>query len=277
MKTQISKPVKSLFLLGAALALPAAGWAHDFWLAPEVYAVNSPEIVNVSVMIGHPEDRLSWPVAPHRIVGLRTIGPNGIRDQQAAMFDYDTSKSLPIRLEEPGLHILTIETTSAISVLDAKKFNDYVEEEGLTPIKIDRVINDTTDKPGRETYSRRGKSLIQVGDVSDTDPDYLTRPLGLTLEIVPLQNPARLEEGETFSCHVYYRGVPITGATIGLIDLDSDDGILAIEKTKANGLVEFDRPKAGSWMLHAVWSDTLADTRTADYDTIFSSLSFEVN
>ena len=277
MNIYIWKSVKSLFLLGASLGFSGAGWAHDFWLAPETYVVDSSRIVDVSVMIGHPEDRLSWPVAPSRIVGLRTIGPDGIRDQQAAMFDYDRSKTLPIRFKEKGLHILTIETTSAISVLDAKKFNDYVEEEGLTPIKIDRVIKGATDEPGRETYSRRGKSLIQVGGMSDTDPDYLTRPLGLTLEIVPLQNPARLEEGETFSSRVYYRGVPISGATIGLIDLDSDDGILALEKTKTNGLVEFVRPKAGSWMLHAVWSDALTDTRTADYDTIFSSLSFSVD
>jgi len=267
---------KSVFLFAAALALPAAGWAHDFWLAPEAYAVGSPQIVNVSVMIGHPEDRLSWPVAPHRIVSLRTLGPDGIRDQQAAVLEYKASKNLPIKLEEQGLHILTIETTSSVSILAGEKFNDYVEEEGLTPIKIDRVIKGTTDKPGRETYSRRGKSLIQVGEMSEIDPPYLTRPLGLTLEIVPLQNPARLEAGEIFSSRVYYRGVPISGATIGLIDLDSDDGIFALKKTQANGLVEFDRPKAGSWMLHAVWSDPLEESDTADYDTVFSSLSFNI-
>jgi len=91
-----------------------------------------------------------------------------------------------------------------------------------------------------------------------------------------LQNPARLGEGETFSSRVYYRGVPISGATIGLIDLDTDDGILALKKTKANGLVEFDRPEAGSWMLHAVWSNPLDAGDKADYDTVFSSLSFNI-
>jgi len=113
---------KRLFLFTAFLFLPASGWAHDFWLAPEVYAVDSPEIVNVSVMIGHPEDRLSWPVAPHRVVSLRTLGPDGIRDQQAAVLDYKKTKNLPIRLKEQGLHILTIETTNSISVLAAEKF-----------------------------------------------------------------------------------------------------------------------------------------------------------
>jgi len=173
--------------------------------------------------------RLSWPVAPHRVVSLRTLGPDGIRDQQAAVLDYKSSKNLPIRLKEQGLHILTIETTNSISVLAAEKFNDYVEEEGLTPIKIDRVIKGT-----------------------------------------------RLGEGETFSSRVYYRGVPISGVTIGLIDLDSDDGILALKTTRVNGLVHFDRPKDGSWMLHAVWSAPLEESDAADYDTVFSSLSFNI-
>jgi len=145
-----------------------------------------------------------------------------------------------------------------------------------TPLAFWQVIKGTTDKPGRETYSRRGKALIQVGEMSEIDPAYLTRPLGLTLEIVPLQNPARLGEGETFSSRVYYRGVPISGVTIGLIDLDSDDGILALKTTRVNGLVDFDRPKDGSWMLHAVWSAPLEESDAADYDTVFSSLSFNI-
>ena len=276
MTSKILKLTKTVFTLGSALLVSTASSAHDFWLAPETYSLETPAVVDVSVMIGHPEDKLAWPVSPHRIIGLRSVGPNGLRDHQSAMADYMPSKSLPIRLEEPGLHILTIETTSAISILDAEKFSAYIEEEGLTPIKIDRVLKGLTDKPGREIYSRRGKALIQIGDASDTDPNYLLRPLGLTLEIVPLQNPARLAEGDTFASRVYYRGSPATGVTIGLIDLDSDDGILAIEKTNATGLVKFDRPKAGSWMLHAVWADSLPESKTAEYDTIFSSLSFEV-
>jgi len=197
MTSKILKLTKTVFTLGSALLVSTASLAHDFWLAPETYSLETPAVVDVSVMIGHPEDKLAWPVSPHRIIGLRSVGPNGLRDHQSAMADYMPSKSL-------------------------------------------------------------------------------LWPLGLTLEIVPLQNPARLAEGDTFTSRVYYRGSPATGVTIGLIDLDSDDGILAIEKTNATGLVKFDRPKAGSWMLHAVWADSLPESKTAEYDTIFSSLSFEV-
>ena len=276
MKKQLFKSIITALIAVGALSFSITVKAHDFWLSPENYHLEKPAIVDVSVMIGHPEDKLLWPLSPHRVVGLRSIGPDGIRDHQDAMRDYQPSESLSIRLEEEGLHILSIETTSAVSVLEAETFNDYLEEEGLTPIQVDRVIKRMTKKPGRETYSRRGKSLIQIGDLSETDPIYLSRPLGLTLEIVPLENPARLKEGEEFLSRVYFRGVPISRATIGLVDLDSEDGVLAVEKTDASGLVKFDRPEAGRWMLHVVWADTLPENDTAEYDTIFSSLSFEV-
>ena len=250
--------------------------AHDFWLSPKTYQLENASSVELSIMIGHPEDTLHWPLAPHRVVGLRSVGPDGVYDHQAVMADYLPSKSLPIRLETPGLHIVTIETTSAVSILGAEKFNAYIEEEGLMPIKLDREMKKKTKIPGRETYSRRGKALIQVGEVAETDPDYLARPLGQTLEIVPLQNPARLDEGDPFSARVYYRGVPVSGAMIGLIDLDSEDGVIASKTTNSGGLIEFPRPKAGSWMLHVVWADSLKDNTVADYDTIFSSLSFAV-
>ncbi len=276
MQTYISKTIKSLLLITAGLCTSSLCAAHDFWLAPESYDLETPGIIDVSVMIGHPKDRLNWPVQPHRIIGLRSIGPNGVSDHQAALADYQPSKTLPISLESDGLHIMTIETTSSISVLEADKFNAYIEEEGLTPIKIDRVLKRTTNEPGRETYSRRGKTLIQVGNVSETDPQYLLRPVGLTLEIVPLQNPARLNEGETFSSQIFYRGVPISGATIRLVKLDSKNENVISNKSDAGGIVKFKRPSAGNWMLHVVWSDPLKNNDTAEYDTIFSSLSFKV-
>jgi len=276
MKIFLPKTTKSLFLIAVGLSISTISEAHDFWLAPESYALEGPGHVDVSVLIGHPKERLNWPLQPHRIIGLRSIGPNGVSDHQAALADYQPSEALPIKLDSDGLHIMTIETTNAISVLKASKFNAYIEEEGITPIKIDRVMQGTTNEAGRETYSRRGKTLIQVGEISEADPEYLLRPIGLTLEIVPLQNPARLKQGEIFSSQVFYRGVPVSGATIGLINLQSKDENVILSKTDAGGFVKFERPPEGEWMLHVVWSDKLENNDKAEYDTIFSSLSFKV-
>jgi len=274
-KSLFSKSVGAVaFAFATGLAFTSQ--AHDFWLSPELYTPASAGTVNVSVMIGHPEDQMEWAISPHRIIALRSIGPDGITDHQARIADYRKSKALPITLGQDGLHILTIETTDAVSELSAEKFNDYIEEEGLLPIKVDRILKRTTNQPGKEIYSRRGKTLIQTGSLGESDPAYLTKPVGMTLEVVPTANPARLKEGEAMTSVIYYRGVPMKGVTIGLIDLDGSEGITALKKTDARGRVTFERPKQGSWMLHAVWSDPLEGSNRADYDTIFSSLSFAV-
>lgn len=259
------------------LIISSSAQAHDFWLAPETYSPAVNETFGLSIMMGHPEDQMRWPAAPHRIVALRSVGPNGITDHQASIAENTKSQSIPMKLQEHGLHVITIETTQAVSELRAKKFNAYLEEEGLTPIKIDRVQKGKMDDLGTEVYSRRGKALIQVGDIPDVDPSYLSQPMGLTLEIVPQLHPARIEKGELMSATIYYRGKPTRGVTVGLIDLEGDKGLVEITKSDQSGHIHIPRPEDGTWMLHAVWAAPLPDGNRADYTTVFSSLSFNLD
>lgn len=272
------------FLLSVFLGfclIPTAK-AHDFWLGPSAFQMEAPGQTSVSIMIGHPEDKMRWPLNPHRVVSLRSVGPEGINDHQRNIKARTSEGDLILSFETTGMHLLAIETTSAESVLGADKFNAYLDEEGLTPIKKRRFQTGTMDEAGREIYSRRGKALINVGthtqhthsDGHSHYPDYVTRPLGMTLEIVPNENPYSLEENAPFQTTLYYRGEPTEGVTIGLIRLDNNEGLVDSKKTNKNGQVTFPRPKEGNWMLHTVWSDPLENNAKAEFDTIFSSLSF---
>ena len=265
---------RPLLTLAAALTFCLPAHAHDFWLGPHSYHLDKAGVVPVSIMVGHPVDRARWALDPHRVTSLKSFGPDGVSDHQSRMKTLTPNGDLLITLPGDGTHILTIETTSSVSLLAAEKFNAYLEEEGLTPIKTARKKSNSEDHDGREIYSRRGKALVQVGPVNAHTSDAVTRPLGMTLEIVPHQNPYRLETGAPLVSKVYYRGEAVEGVTIGLISLDTDRGLVEIQKTDAHGDVSFDRPVKGNWMLHAVWSDQLEDTVRGDYDTVFSSLSF---
>lgn len=260
------------FFLGTAICGPAA--AHDFWLAPQSYQMEVARPIPLAIMIGHPKDKSRWALDPHRVITLSSMGPGGVTDQQSRMSTLTPSGDMILSLKGAGTHLVMIETTSAVSILPPEKFTDYVTEEGLTPIITHRNDNELEDEDGREIYSRRGKALVQIGDLDEQDAPYVTRPVGMTLEIVPQDNPYALQAGAPLTSTVYYRGEPIEGVTIGLISLDTKDGLIGTQKTNTQGEVTFKRPKAGQWMLHAVWSDPMENTLTADYDTIFSSLSF---
>lgn len=256
--------ISSVFCLSAT--------AHDFWLAPENYTPEPEQDVEISIMIGHVSDNMLWPAMPHRVVAFRSIGPEGIQDHQAEL------QNMPIvlNMDEPGLYVLSIETNHAFSELDAEKFNAYVKAEGVTPIRLDRALKGTTAEAGTEIYSRRGKAIIQVGALGAKDPDYLRRPLGQTLEIIPDENPQRVKQGAPMSARIFYRGEPAKGVTVNLVDIQSDQGKVQQDTSNETGQVTFNRPDKGEWMLHAVWSAPIQNAR-ADYETIFSSLSFSLD
>lgn len=265
----------TIFLaVGALKALPST--AHDFWLAPDAYVLEKPDTVPVSIKVGHPEDLLNWPVNPTRIVGLRTISRDGITDQQAAIEHYTADKTVPIKLQSKGLHILTIETTNAYSSLPAEKFENYLEKEGLTLLQLDRVREGLSDAPGTELYSRRGKAILQVGSVSAQDIELLRRPIGLTLEIVAQDHPQLWRDGESLDVQLFYRGKPAKGVTVKLANtsLEVETGVTRL--TKKDGMASFEYPGPGTWMFHAIWGEKETASDRADYNTIFSSLSFVV-
>lgn len=265
--------IRVLLSLVFATTFYTPAFAHDFWIAPQSYQLEKPGAVPTAIMVGHPKDRSLWPINPHRVISLKSHGANGVTDHQDRISTLLPNGRLLLSLDTPGTHMLMIETTSASSILPAKSFNSYLDEEGLTPIITDRARKETQNEEGREIYSRRGKALIQVGPLDEKSARYVTRPLGMTLEIVPQTHPYALDAGAQMSATVYYRGKAAPGVSVGLISLDTDAGLVKTLKTNAKGHVTFKRPKSGQWMLHAVWSDALEDTSEADYDTIFSSLS----
>lgn len=268
-----SRRCAALGVLASVFITNAGASAHDFWLEPSQFHAETVGEQAVSVRIGHPEDRSAWPLSPERLISVRAIGPTGLSDQQRYYSTND--RTLTFKPEEPGLHWFMIETQDAISELPADAFNSYLDEEHLTAIQAHRVFERETDMSGVERYSRRGKTLIAVGDWEETGTDHVTRPLGLTLEIIPLENPLRLASGEQLPLQVRYRGQPLSGAQIKVIRLD-EKAETENHLTGDDGLVTVSRPSEGRWMYHVVWGTALPDFYDQDFDTIFSSLTFEI-
>ncbi|MGJ8558724.1 MAG: DUF4198 domain-containing protein [Litorimonas sp.] len=270
------RAISIISLTSAAMMSSFVASAHDFWLSPTQSHMDAPGVVPVSVMIGHPRDRMRWPVNADRITAFRSLGVEGVSDQQTAVAAYNQGKTLPVHLDTAGLHILTIETTRSLSDLPAKQFEDYLTEEGLTLIQLDRVRRNVTDRNGTELYSRRGKTLLQVGPITTSDRDRLRRPVGLTLEILAMDHPLEWVDGSDMQAKVMFRGAPLGGVTVGLVNTTDGTATAAHMKTMSDGTLSFAYPGPGTWMLHAVWGDRTNISDRADYSTIFSSLSFVV-
>lgn len=271
----IKKAFVTASILCLGFSVSTLSHAHNFWLSVSKHNPDGGEKVSVTPLIGHADKTLLWPFNPHRIIGLNSMGPQGTVDHQDSMLLYPVSKSLPVTYDAEGVYIFSIETTSSFSELPSDKFRDYIKEEGLTPIILHRA-DVQKNKAGREIYSRRGKAIINAGDVENVSPDYLFRPIGHTLEFVPLSNYSFNSKDEPITADVYYRGVKTEGITVRLISLSEGADVEETVISNSQGRVSFPRPDNGKWKLHAVWSDVLENDEDAEYDTIFASLSFEV-
>ena len=269
----MGKRKTALLFLGLTAAGSAA--AHDLWLHPAAFWLPAGGAVPVSILVGHGKDRQSWGVRSDKIVRLGAIGPGAKQtDFTRAITANSAVQAIPLRLTEAGTHLLMMESRHSQSDLPAQRFEEYLREEGLAPAIAHRQRTGASGRAGREIYSRRAKSLVQVGTAGAGGASPATRRLGMTLEIVPERDPYTLPASAKLPLRVWYQGKPLAGALVKLTDLDADVKPVAAQLTNASGRVWVRARRPGKWLLNVVWTKPISGNPAADYDTTFSSLSF---
>lgn len=255
-----------------ALACPVQ--AHDFWLQPRFFWLPVGGSTTVSIQVGHGAMRQPSPLTLDRITMLRAIGPTAAIDEKVALRAGAGEFNSPMAFGGAGTWILVLVTNHAASVLPAIRFNDYLKFEGLTPALDSRARTRTTDAPGREVYSRRAKALVQVGPPTRRGAAAVTRPVGLSLEIVPEKSPYAIGPKEPLPVRVYYEGRPLPGALVMLTNLEFDGHALETHLSDPSGRATFHFPHVGEWLINVLWTKPIKNVPGADYDTTFSSLTF---
>jgi hypothetical protein len=204
---------------------------------------------------------------------MRSVGPTGAVDIRSALHPTPSNDGV-LTFNTPGTYVIAFESTHAESNLPAIRFNDYIAVEGMTPAIEARRAGGSGDRPGREIYSRRAKAVVQVGPLSAAPQPWVSRPIGLTLEIVPEKNPYGLAPGEDLPVRIFYDGKPLAGALVKLTNLEFDIRPVAVKRSDAQGRASFQLPRTGTWLVNTIWTRPLANDPRADFDTTFSSLTF---
>jgi uncharacterized GH25 family protein len=87
-------------------------------------------------------------------------------------------------------------------------------------------------------------------------------PLGQTLEIVPLTNPAKIARGKNAEFQVLYKGRPLANAEVSATydghDPRTENSYALTGTTKQSGRVRFRINQSGIWLVRA------GDTRRGD-------------
>ena len=273
-------------LLAAVACWSANGAAHDFWVQPTSFRVQPDIVTPLTLQVGHGPYRQRSPISATRITRFEAIGPNGsLLDLRSRLHPGGGPEDGNFQLAEPGTYLLVLETDNkAQSHLPAIRFNDYLQAEGLTPALEQRIRTGRMDADGSESYSRRAKVLVQVGDPSSSPSatpeaaraaqQAVTRPVGLPLEIVPEQNPYGEPRPGSLAVRVLFEGRPLPRALVKLTQLEHDSAPFETQLSDAAGRAVFHMPGEGTWLLNVIWTRPLPRTSETDFETIFSSLSF---
>ena len=264
-----------LVLLSSLIITPAVE-AHDFWVQPKGYWLTPDAAVPLTLQVGHGPFRQRSPIHLDRILRFTALGPEGSPvDLRGDLHPGEVSDDGNLHLRAPGTYVLVMETDDrAQSHLPALRFNDYLHVEGLTPALVERERTHRMGADGSESYSRCAKSIVQVGLPRADSQAAVTRPVGLSLEIVPEVSPYAQPRPAQLPVRLIYEGRALEGALIKLTDLAHDEAPLESHRTDHNGRALFVMPSSGAWLLNVIWTRPLPSSRETDFATVFSSLSF---
>jgi uncharacterized GH25 family protein len=222
--------------------------AHEFWVQPDRYRLAASQPLSLTLQVGEAPERQRSPIPLRRITRFVTHTPYGSTiDLRPTLVEDDAGPHSTVTLAAPGAYVVAVETDN-------------------------QAYSRSPD--GLERYSRAAKAIVQVGARHARLQAHVTKPLGLRLEIVPDISPYSQPQPARFPVRVIYEGRPLPGALIKLIELDRDAGWLDEQLTDRAGRASFRMPATGTWLLHVVWTKQLASSSDADFETVFSSLTF---
>jgi hypothetical protein len=256
-----------LVTAAAALTLalgPTRGFAHDTWLLPTRFDLPAGAKLEVDLTSGMSFPELESAVEPDRlaVTGLRLAG-------RTVTLTPAPPRAAALRLsataEGSGIASLWLATKPRTLTLTPDQVIEYLAEIGAAKAVEQRWRR---QQRWRETYSKQAKSYARVGDASG-DSSW-QQPVGLELELVPLDDPTTLRPGQQLRVRVLRSGRPLPGFPLSAVP--AGGGAPFLKTTGRDGAVAFTAGEPGPWLLRGtlIEESTAAD---ADWTSVFTTLT----
>ena len=264
-----SKPLWSFICL--FVAIPAV--AHDLYLMPKTFRVKARTSIQIAFHNGDdfPESQAAARI--ERLLEPQVISQQGSASLKNLRVDH-TVVLAEASITHPGNSIISVHTKPNGIELDPESFEKYLRHEGLSHVLKWRKKNSESSQAGRERYSKYVKSIVQA----DHSSDFYRHAAGFPIEIFPEANPYSVKVHGTLPVQVLFRGKPAEDLQVEMSWL-SPDGKAETKiagRTDAQGRLTIPIHSAGVWKLHTVLMDRCQDPAAADWESFWSSLTFEI-
>lgn len=244
------------FLVAMSLALSAgATLAHDMWITVDNPEVNKP--LHIMAGYGHAFPH-SEGTEKERLTSAYVLGAQGrVETKPGEQLDFTTVSPL------------------------AK--GSYLTISGRSPQWYSKTPEGYKDAsknqtPGSLSCLRSAKYAKAVVNLGGAAAD-LSKPVGQTLEILPLANPAAIKPGGELPVQVLFRGQPLANADVratfaGLTKEGKSFAFAAHADKEGKVMVKAWHP--GLWLVVAKHETPFADPAECDKDMHAATLTFEL-
>lgn len=258
----------AIVLLAFVVAVPAG--AHEFWISPAAYAVDSAEQIQVTTRIGEKFNAASRPYLPGTFVRFDAVSGAVVLPVEGRIGDD------PVQVAPPeGLVVLVYETKDlGLTYSEPGKWAGFVAHKAFPGAMDAHAARGLPEVGFRERYRRFAKSLVAVGHGAGAD-----RALGLRTEIVALGNPYT-DGADTLAVRVLFEGAPRVDAQVEMFDRAPDGAVtITLYHTDAAGRAVMPITPGHEYLLDAVHLGALDNDDPAAgpvWETLWASLTFAV-
>ena len=245
--------------------------AHEFWLQSKKFRFQVGEEMKVDFMVGENFTGEFWDLGRHKVEKLEmhpgVLAKNLLKDIKATK-----GNNLTYKFDQEGTHVLTLESNEAFIELDGKKFNAYLEEDGIENILEERKKSGQLDNPSKEYYKRFAKLIVQAGTTTD---DTYRKRIGFRYEIIPLTNPYTLKTGDYLECRVLWEDKPAAHTMVKVWSHVGNRTFVQNIYSEDDGTIKFPISTRGPWMVSAV-KMIHSEKKGADYQSLWTSVVFGI-
>lgn len=249
-------------LMASLLLAAAPALAHDLWITldnfqPEKTAAASLAAYNAHAFPAEAKDI----VAAERLDKVLFVAPDGSLIQGAARTDGTYGPQTP--LSQKGTYVAVTLPVNGFSTKTTEGYQRGKSKKGLSDVILCR-------------YSEKfAKSVFAVGQSGGAQ---FAKPLGHTMEIVPLKDPTTLKAGDVLPIKVLLEGKPaatfVYGTYDGFTTLSNTYGYAT--RTDKEGVAQIQLIHSGAWLLLAKDEADYPDKAECDMKTSAASLTFLV-
>ena len=269
------RPAPALAAVAALLATRPS-LAHDFCLLSDPPRVDAGAPFEVAMHLADqfPGDAVAW--RDKRVVEFFVTDARGRTDVGTPTLTGDPARAR-LTLRRAGTAVVSLVTDASYIEMPAADFEAYLAHDGHDAAREARTRAGQTGRPGRERYVRHVKTIVNATGPSASVA--LTRT-GLTLEIVPETDLARLAPGGRLPVRVFFRDGPLPDAPICATHDGRDGGhdtYAWCGRLDGAGRAAIPIEAAGWQMIRASKMTAVRDDPKADWHSDWTSLTFHVD